>query len=81
MIFLKRYCNDAVKRIEEFQVLRQNVYTKALHGDSRLFDFSNIKIDNVFTSPPYIGLLDYHEQHRYAYELLNIKDNSNFRDR
>ena len=24
------------------------------------------------TSPPYVGLIDYHEQHRYAYELLGL---------
>lgn len=28
----------------------------------------------VFTSPPYVGLIDYHEQHRYAYELLGLED-------
>ena len=32
-------------------------------------------IDMVFTSPPYIGLIDYHEQHKYAYELLSLKNN------
>jgi DNA modification methylase len=26
------------------------------------------------TSPPYPGLIDYHEQHRYAYELLGLDD-------
>ena len=26
------------------------------------------------TSPPYPGLIDYHEQHRYAYELLSLED-------
>jgi hypothetical protein len=26
------------------------------------------------TSPPYVGLIDYHEQHRYAYELLGLED-------
>jgi hypothetical protein len=26
------------------------------------------------TSPPYPGLIDYHEQHRYAYELLELVD-------
>ena len=77
MIFLKRYCKDVVNRIEEFQQIKQDVYTKALHGDSRKFDFSKLQISDVFTSPPYIGLLDYHEQHRYAYELLGLHDNSN----
>jgi hypothetical protein len=28
----------------------------------------------VLTSPPYPGLIDYHEQHRYAYELLDLEE-------
>ena len=28
----------------------------------------------IVTSPPYPGLIDYHEQHRYAYELLELED-------
>jgi predicted NBD/HSP70 family sugar kinase len=32
--------------------------------------------DAVVTSPPYPGLIDYHEQHRYAYELLGLEDRS-----
>lgn len=76
IVFLKRYCRDVVRRISEFQQLRKNVYTKPIHGDSGKFDFSNTKINHVFTSPPYIGLIDYHDQHKYAYELLELKDNS-----
>ena len=30
--------------------------------------------DGVITSPPYPGLIDYHEQHRYAYELLGVDE-------
>ena len=30
--------------------------------------------DAILTSPPYPGLIDYHEQHRYAYELLGLDD-------
>jgi DNA modification methylase len=30
--------------------------------------------DGILTSPPYPGLIDYHEQHRYAYELLGLDD-------
>ena len=30
--------------------------------------------DGVVSSPPYPGLIDYHEQHRYAYELLGLDD-------
>ena len=74
--FLKRYCKDVVNRISEFQYIRKDVYTKVIHGDSSTFDFSNIKVNHVFTSPPYIGLIDYHDQHKYAYELLGLDDNS-----
>ena len=75
--FLKRYCRDTLKRIKEFQSIRNNVYTKAIHGDSSRFNFSNLQISDVFTSPPYLGLIDYHDQHRYAYELLELEDNWN----
>ncbi len=75
-IFLKRYCKDVVNRIEEFQGIRTNTYTKPIHGDSSTFDFADLKIDHVFTSPPYIGLIDYHDQHKYAYDLLGLEDNS-----
>ena len=34
---------------------------------------SKRKIDGIFTSPPYLGLIDYHEQHAYAYELFDIE--------
>lgn len=74
--FIKRYCGDVVNRISEFQKIRRDVYTKALHGDSRTFDFSRMGTSHVITSPPYIGLIDYHEQHRYAYDLLGIADKS-----
>ena len=29
-------------------------------------------IKGVFTSPPYVGMINYHEQHEYAYELFNL---------
>ena len=35
---------------------------------------SSGRYDGVITSPPYPGLIDYHEQHRYAYELLDLDD-------
>src|SRR4029077_13993808 len=41
--------------------------------DSRELDFGG-PCDAVVTSPPYPGLIDYHEQHRYAYELLGLDD-------
>jgi len=33
------------------------------------------KIDGIFTSPPYVGQIDYHDQHIYAYELFGIPRN------
>ena len=34
--------------------------------------FFDQKIRGIFTSPPYLGLIDYHEQHAYAYELFGF---------
>lgn len=31
------------------------------------------KISGIFCSPPYVGQIDYHEQHAYAYDLLGFK--------
>ena len=31
------------------------------------------KISGIFSSPPYVGQIDYHEQHAYAYDLLGFK--------
>jgi len=44
-----------------------------LHGDARELDLRG-PYDGVITSPPYTGLIDYHEQHRYAYELLGLDE-------
>jgi DNA modification methylase len=44
-----------------------------LHGDAREVDLAG-PYDGIVTSPPYPGLIDYHEQHRYAYELLRLDD-------
>lgn len=72
--FLKRYSIDTIRRLEEFDVLRTNASVTISHEDSRS---ANIPVmDGVITSPPYVGLIDYHEQHRYAYELLGLEDNS-----
>jgi len=72
--FLNRYTIDALKRIKEFSNIRMGAQVKVIHGDSRNVDLPK-NIDMVFTSPPYIGLIDYHEQHRYAYELLGLANN------
>jgi hypothetical protein len=44
-----------------------------LHGDARDVDLGG-PYDGLLTSPPYPGLIGYHEQHRYAYELLALDD-------
>ncbi|MDR1225893.1 MAG: hypothetical protein LBK47_03220 [Prevotellaceae bacterium] len=31
------------------------------------------KINGVFSSPPYVGLIDYHEQHAYSYDLFGFE--------
>lgn len=72
--FLKRYSIDTIKRLEQFSIIRTDSEINAIHGDSR-FIFPG-RIDGVITSPPYVGLIDYHEQHRYAYELLELEDRS-----
>ena len=57
--FLRRYALDTLARV--------------LHGDARELDFDG-RFDGAVTSPPYPGLIDYHEQHRYAYELLGLEE-------
>jgi len=31
------------------------------------------KIAGIFSSPPYVGLIDYHEQHAYSYDLFGFE--------
>ncbi len=69
--FLDRYSIDTLGRIMAFSKIRTKANVKLIHGDLRAIELPS-GIDLVFTSPPYIGLIDYHEQHRYAYELLGI---------
>jgi hypothetical protein len=72
--FLRRYAFDTLKRIREFAHVRARGRSAGvLHGDARELDFGS-GFDGVVTSPPYPGLIDYHEQHRYAYELLGLEE-------
>src|SRR3989344_3862092 len=81
MKFINRYSWDTIRRIKEFENIRTNAHIKIIQGDSRDVDFNKIKeykggkFDGIFTSPPYVGLIDYHDQHRYAYELFGFDDN------
>jgi SAM-dependent methyltransferase len=72
--FLRRYALDTLERIKAFARVRARAReATVLHGDARELDFGG-PFDGVVTSPPYPGLIDYHEQHRYAYELLGLDD-------
>ena len=72
--FLLRYTLDTLERIEAFSTVRADGYVaRVLHGDARGIDLEG-PYDGVVTSPPYPGLIDYHEQHRYAYELLGVDE-------
>ncbi|MBI5177031.1 class I SAM-dependent methyltransferase [Candidatus Micrarchaeota archaeon] len=68
--FLSRYTHDTIKRIREFSTMRTSASVEVICGDSRKINFP--KIGAIITSPPYLGLINYHEQHRYAYELLGL---------
>lgn len=72
--FLERYTLDSVKRIEEFSKLRTSATVETYHVDSRFGESG--EIDGIITSPPYVGLIDYHDQHKYAYNLLGLTDRS-----
>jgi hypothetical protein len=71
--FLRRYTLDTLARLKEFSKARGPGDAAVLHGDAREVDLGG-GFDAVVTSPPYPGLIDYHEQHRYAYELLGLQD-------
>lgn len=72
--FLIRYGFDTIKRIEEYSKVKTNATVKVYNADSRFAKCE--KVNGVITSPPYVGLIDYHEQHRYAYKLLELEDQS-----
>jgi hypothetical protein len=70
--FLLRYTRDTLARIEAFAEVRdEGARATVLHGDARTLELG-VPFAGVVTSPPYPGLIDYHEQHRYAYELLGL---------
>src|SRR5712692_9156819 len=71
--FLLRYTTDTVRRIRQFASVRSDRDVAVLHADSRNVILPS-QPTGVITSPPYPGLIDYHEQHRYAYELLGLRD-------
>ncbi len=88
----RRYSIDTLNRLLEFDKLRTNTMQLCLVGDSRNIDiieevrkknpqFAELickqKIAGIFSSPPYVGLINYHEQHAYAYELFGFERRDN----
>lgn len=82
------YSKDTIKRLSQFETLRTDTKQFCLTGDSRTIDIiselkdknpelaqltKEQKIKGIFSSPPYVGLIDYHEQHAYAYDLLGFE--------
>ncbi len=82
------YSKDTIKRLAQFDKIRTQTFQACLTGDSRSIDiFSQLKkknpafaelaekkkIKGIFSSPPYVGLIDYHEQHAYAYDLFGFE--------
>jgi len=83
-----RYANDTLSRFRDFECLKTPAHSTVLPADSRTVDIftevrkrnkklyeqlKNQKIRGIFTSPPYVGQIDYHEQHAYAYDLFGFK--------
>jgi hypothetical protein len=83
-----RYAIDTLYRLKTFAKLKTNSYYAIITADSRTVDvFKEIqrrnknfyeilrkqKIKGIFTSPPYVGQIDYHEQHAYAYDLFGFE--------
>ena len=83
-----RYAKDTIARLAMFERLKTLTFQICITGDSRIVDinmeiekrnlkFSKLlkrkKIQGIFSSPPYVGLIDYHEQHAYSYEMLKLK--------
>ena len=88
----KRYTKDTIKRFDQFAHLRTATEQVCLHGNSQSCDLFSLlqkeshpltplikekKIKGIFSSPPYVGLIDYHEQHAYAYDLFGFERRDN----
>jgi hypothetical protein len=84
----RRYSIDTLNRLSQFAKIRTDTFQVCIVGDSRDIDIiqevkkknpifadmiSNQKISGIFSSPPYVGLIDYHEQHAYAYEIFGFE--------
>ena len=70
--FLERYSLDTLQRVSRFAEVRTSATVVVEHIDSRRADMP--LIEGIVTSPPYVGLIDYHDQHAYGYHLLGLED-------
>ena len=83
----QRYSKDTLQRFQQFDKLRTAHPQLCLAGDARHLNILSSlknkhpqlaalvkkqKVRGIFSSPPYVGLIDYHEQHAYAYDLLGL---------
>jgi len=89
---LDRYAWDTLERIKLFGGLKNGTLHAVVPGDSRVVNLlegakkqnprlhallKQKKLQGIFSSPPYVGQIDYHEQHAYAYDLLGFKRKDN----
>lgn len=71
--FINRYSYDTLARIRQFDSIRTDARMMVIQGDARNIRLPRgTQVDGIITSPPYVGVIDYHEQHRYAYELFGL---------
>ncbi len=75
------YSADTARRLAEFDKVRSHKSIRVVQGDSRQVNLEaelanagigNRGVNGIFTSPPYVGQIDYHDQHIYAYELFGL---------
>ena len=82
------YSKDTIKRLWLFNQVRTDTHQYCLAGDSRQINIVDAlgkekpelaslmkkrMIKGIFSSPPYVGMINYHEQHEYAYTLFGFE--------
>lgn len=88
----KTYAKDTAVRLQDFDKLRTKTRQICFSGNSANINIADMihshdqelarcydgqKIKGIFSSPPYVGLIDYHAQHAYAYELFGFERKDN----
>jgi len=84
------YSKDTIERLVYFSTIKTQTNQYCITGDSRNINILTVlknkkpslfnivdkkKIKGIFSSPPYVGLIDYHEQHAYSYDLFGFNRN------